>query len=237
MALEVGSRLGHYDVTALIGEGGMGEVYRARDTKVRPTLVTIVALATLAAFMCTTPVSAQQIGQGSYTAAQADIGATVYAQRCLLCHLDNLRGSFEAPELAGPNFRGTWGARPLTDLLNLVASTMPPQAIGSLTTEELAGVVAYLLQANGLPPGNRELSLASSSTVIPGTDPVAPTEISGIPPVPGRIGTVPSPDSVQSPPEIRGEVSETTTSLTETFPDCRVAHAGVRGRAGIASRW
>ena len=33
MALEVGSRLAHYDVTALIGEGGMGEVYRARDTK------------------------------------------------------------------------------------------------------------------------------------------------------------------------------------------------------------
>ena len=26
MALEVGSRLGHYNVTALIGEGGMGEV-------------------------------------------------------------------------------------------------------------------------------------------------------------------------------------------------------------------
>jgi len=32
-ALEVGSSLGHYDVTAKIGEGGMGEVYRARDTK------------------------------------------------------------------------------------------------------------------------------------------------------------------------------------------------------------
>ena len=28
MALEVGSRLGHYDVTALIGEGGMGQVYQ-----------------------------------------------------------------------------------------------------------------------------------------------------------------------------------------------------------------
>ena len=32
MALQVGSRLAHYDVTALIGEGGMGQVYRARDT-------------------------------------------------------------------------------------------------------------------------------------------------------------------------------------------------------------
>ena len=33
MALEVGSRLGPYAVTDKIGEGGMGEVYRARDTK------------------------------------------------------------------------------------------------------------------------------------------------------------------------------------------------------------
>ena len=32
MALEIGSRLGHYDVTALIGEGGMGQVYQATDT-------------------------------------------------------------------------------------------------------------------------------------------------------------------------------------------------------------
>ena len=29
MPLEIGSRLGHYDVTALIGEGGMGKVYQA----------------------------------------------------------------------------------------------------------------------------------------------------------------------------------------------------------------
>ena len=36
MALQVGSRLGHYDVTALIGEGGMGQVYQATDTKLRP---------------------------------------------------------------------------------------------------------------------------------------------------------------------------------------------------------
>ncbi len=33
MALNVGSRFGHYDVTALICEGGMGQVYQATDTK------------------------------------------------------------------------------------------------------------------------------------------------------------------------------------------------------------
>ena len=33
MPLNVGDRLGHYDVTALIGEGGMGEVYQATNTK------------------------------------------------------------------------------------------------------------------------------------------------------------------------------------------------------------
>ena len=35
MALQVGSRLGHYDVTALIGEGGMGQVYQVTDTKLK----------------------------------------------------------------------------------------------------------------------------------------------------------------------------------------------------------
>ena len=33
MALAPGTSLGHYNVSALIGEGGMGEVYQARDTK------------------------------------------------------------------------------------------------------------------------------------------------------------------------------------------------------------
>jgi serine/threonine-protein kinase len=43
MALGAGTRLGHYEILALIGAGGMGEVYRARDSRLdRPVAIKVL---------------------------------------------------------------------------------------------------------------------------------------------------------------------------------------------------
>jgi len=51
MPLALGSRVGSYDIVAHIGEGGMGEVYRARDAK----LGRDVAIKILASSLATDP--------------------------------------------------------------------------------------------------------------------------------------------------------------------------------------
>jgi len=48
MALTPGTRLGPYDIVALIGVGGMGEVYKARDPRLDRDVAIKVLLAELA---------------------------------------------------------------------------------------------------------------------------------------------------------------------------------------------
>src|ERR1700675_4834122 len=65
MAIEIGARLGHYEIRSKIGAGGMGEVYLAEDTK----LDRKVALKILPADLATNKVRMRRFVQEAKAAA------------------------------------------------------------------------------------------------------------------------------------------------------------------------
>ena len=95
----------------------------------------------------------RSVNEGVYTADQAKKGEGLYKEQCAACHGDNLEGSGPMPPLAGKDFLANWSGKTLGDLYEKTQTTMPATAPGTLTPEQTADIVAYILSKDNFPTG------------------------------------------------------------------------------------
>ena len=99
---------------------------------------------------------------GVFTDAQAARGKAIFNMRCALCHGERLEGA-AGPPLAGQEFLGPRDSQPLADVFEKINATMPADAPGTLEPQQVADVVAFILQANQFPAGRTELAPAAAA--------------------------------------------------------------------------
>jgi polar amino acid transport system substrate-binding protein len=101
-----------------------------------------------------------------YTAAQAEKGKAAFSENCALCHGETLEGR-AGPALKGKHFAPNSGKYKVGDIFTIVSKNMPATQPGSLTHDTYVEIMAYLLQQNGYPAGDKALSFdeAKDSTV------------------------------------------------------------------------
>ncbi len=179
----------------------------------RPGLVCITSAALVVFAGVFVPRSAAFAQQASYTDQQANSGASIYQAACGACHLTDLLGG-TAPQLAGTNFRNTWGGRRVSQVLLYIRSSMPPGGEGSLSDEEYSAITAYIMSQNGVDPGTTPLSFASEGGLAMAEGAVLAA--GGNTPIPGVAGSIPSPGGRNAVPPYGG-LSETPTGVTRTF--------------------
>ena len=92
---------------------------------------------------------------GIYTMQQAARGKDVYAGSCKSCHT--------AESHTGPVFEAIWNKKSLADLYGFIRDRMPKNEPGSLSAQEYADVLAYLLRMNRMPTGHHELPADSTA--------------------------------------------------------------------------
>ena len=127
----------------------------------------IVALAAVGAL----GIDAQAQDFVAHTEDQARAGQLAYERVCASCHMTNLQGDFEAPELAGPNFLNRWGGREVNELLVYLQASMPP-AGRKPSDESFTNIIAYILERNGQEAGSARL-VATATTLVPTRDVMA----------------------------------------------------------------
>lgn len=93
-----------------------------------------------------------------FSAEQAARGQAAYVHSCVICHGEDLDdGDFGGAPLRGSWFRNHWGSSDLSELYGYTKSAMPPDNPGSLTDEDYADIVSFILQKNGYASGRKDL--------------------------------------------------------------------------------
>lgn len=95
---------------------------------------------------------------GVYSEEQAKRGRATYSEHCLECHGRDLAGDVENRPLAGGIFFSNWDGTTMLTLFDRVRITMPGDKPGTLSRQQVADILAFVMQFNGLPAGDAELS-------------------------------------------------------------------------------
>ena len=125
--------------------------------------VAVMALAGITAvgvFNAGTTLSAQGAKSqwdGVYTEEQAKAGEPLYAQYCASCHGPDMAGGEMAPGLTGGEFTSNWNDLTLGDLFERMRISMPQNAPGSLSREQNAAILSFVLKKGGAPAGKTAL--------------------------------------------------------------------------------
>lgn len=99
----------------------------------------------------------RSVKDGVYTEEQAKRGEVVYAESCANCHGEQMEGIDMSPALTGATFSSNWNSLMVGDLFDRIRTTMPMDRPGSITPQQNADVIAFLLKANQYPAGKTEL--------------------------------------------------------------------------------
>jgi mono/diheme cytochrome c family protein len=101
--------------------------------------------------------SEPSVWDGIYSSAQAKRGQTLYSKSCASCHRNDLEGHGPTPSLAGSEFLDRWDGQTLDDLFEKTQATMPGDHPGSLSREDNAAILAFILRSNQMPAGEKDL--------------------------------------------------------------------------------
>src|SRR5262245_26736707 len=101
--------------------------------------------------------SSQTIWNGVFSTAQAKRGETIAGKRCATCHNADLAGGQDGPALVGADVLQAWSGTTAGDLFDRVRTTMPADAPQTLSPQETADVVAFILSQNKCAAGDKEL--------------------------------------------------------------------------------